>query len=297
MTPPGAFTTVVVPCFNEEHRIAERDFLQIARLPRMRLLFVDDGSTDATGTILERIADSSESVEVFALDSNLGKAEAVRRGLLVAVRKGASVVGYYDADLATPPSELLRLARTMDAHSDLAAVLGCRVARMGSSIKRSLTRHYVGRIYATLASLALGTTVYDTQCGAKLFRVTPSLIAALAEPFRSAWSFDVELLGRLLQGTGNAPPVGATSFLEVPLDSWRDVDGSKMSFGQAFQAFMDLASMARSRPRPSARVHPSALSGRATSSVPSVLVPPSGETTVVVASDVAATEGDDDAVG
>jgi dolichyl-phosphate beta-glucosyltransferase len=92
VTTDGA-PVIVVPCFNEERRIDGRAFLALAGLDRVRLLFVDDGSTDHTGRLLAAMADASEAVEVFTLPSNTGKAEAVRRGLLVAVRNGATTVG------------------------------------------------------------------------------------------------------------------------------------------------------------------------------------------------------------
>lgn len=248
--------TVVVPCFNEESRLDEDQFLDFASRKAARLLFVDDGSTDGTEKTLQRMSEASEAIEMFNLETNIGKAEAVRRGLLLAVRKGASVVGYYDADLATPIAELERLIKTIEARPELVGVFGCRVARLGSSIKRSLSRHYFGRVYGTLASLALGVSVYDTQCGAKLFRVTPEFVAAIARPFRLPWSFDVELLDRLLRGSPRTEPVPVDCFLEVPLESWRDVEGSKITFHDAAAAFVDLISMAWRRTRRSAADSP-----------------------------------------
>jgi len=197
--------------------------------------------------VLARMAAACPGVEVFTLPSNTGKAEAVRRGLLVAVRGGASVVGYYDADLATPPDELLRLRGVLESRPELAGVFGSRVARLGSSIERRALRHYLGRAYATLASLALGITVYDTQCGAKLFRVDDTLTAALSRPFRSSWAFDVELLHRLLRGGHGAAPKPVSAFVEVPLEAWRDVRGSKLRLGPALGALADLAAIARRR--------------------------------------------------
>ena len=258
MTPGPESAVIVVPCFNEARRIDEQAFCAIVATEQVRLLFVDDGSTDDTAEILRRMARSSDGIEVFSLASNTGKAEAVRRGLLVAIRGGAGVVGYYDADLATPPEELLRLTRELQSRPELSGVLASRVARLGSSIERNALRHYVGRAYATIASTALGITVYDTQCGAKVFRVNDTLVAALAEPFRSSWAFDVELLDRLLHGDGRAPGLAVTSFVELPLAAWRDVTGSKMRLGPAFAALFDLVPIARRRAR---RGRPDAESG------------------------------------
>ena len=258
MTTDRGQTVIVVPCFNEERRIEESAFLRVVATDQIRLLFVDDGSTDHTGRVLARMADASEAIEVFTLASNTGKAEAVRRGLLVAVRNGASTVGYYDADLATPPHELVRLIETLQAHSELAGVLGSRVARLGSSIERNAVRHYLGRAYATLASVALGITVYDTQCGAKVFRVNDTFVAALAVPFRSTWAFDVELLDRLLRGTDHAPGLPVGAFAELPLETWHDVSGSKLRLTPALAALFDLVPIARRRGRSTARTGRSA---------------------------------------
>ncbi len=249
MTTDRDAAVIVVPCFNEAHRIDERAFGEIVATGKVRLLFVDDGSTDDTSEILHRMARTSEGIDIFALGTNTGKAEAVRRGLLVAVRGGAGVVGYYDADLATPPAELLRLTHELTSRPELSGVLASRVARLGSSIERNALRHYLGRAYATIASTALGITVYDTQCGAKVFRVNDTFVAALADPFRSSWAFDVELLDRLLHGNGRVPGLAVTTFLELPLAAWHDVTGSKVRLGPALAMLFDLVPIARRRAR------------------------------------------------
>lgn len=229
-----------MPCFNEEERIDESEFVRLAKHGEIRLLFVNDGSTDGTSGVLHRMAVDSAAIEILELPTNGGKGEAVRLGLLKLIAEGAPAVGYYDADMATPTDELLRLLSIMQRDPDLKVVLGSRVSLLGSAIRRTPMRHYLGRFYASLASLSVGTTIYDTQCGAKVFRNCPELSEALARPFRATWAFDVELLDRLLHGDDNVPSLSLHAFLEVPLLAWRDVPGSKLSVLNAGKAMADV---------------------------------------------------------
>jgi glycosyltransferase involved in cell wall biosynthesis len=217
-------STVVIPCFNEVRRLPVDRIQALGHEPGIQLLLVDDGSTDGTALALERICHALPlgRARLVVLDRNCGKAEAVRRGLLSALETGSDVVGYLDADLATPPEEMVRILRTLDPGTAQAA-FGSRVAVLGARIERSTARHYLGRIFATFASLVLRLPVYDTQCGAKAFRVSPALAAALSEPFHARWAFDVELIGRLL-----AAGVTRDDLVEVPLREWVDVGGSRL---------------------------------------------------------------------
>jgi dolichyl-phosphate beta-glucosyltransferase len=242
MTPPAATATLIIPCYNEEAR------LDVAALRAMvdgrqglNLIFVDDGSRDGTRGTLERLAaERPGRISFVALAENGGKAEAVRHGLRAALAGSSDVIGYFDADLSTPPAEIGRLLDIIEERG-AAIVMGARVAMLGTEIHRSAARHYLGRAFATVASQALGVRVYDTQCGAKVFRRTAALTAALEAPFLSGWAFDVDLLGRLLTGTDAAPPVGIEEILEVPLRVWRDVPGSKLRPASMLGAAKDLA--------------------------------------------------------
>jgi dolichyl-phosphate beta-glucosyltransferase len=232
---------VVVPCYNEAQRLDVESFATLARSDRLRLLFVNDGSTDDTGRVLATLEDSTSNVEVLDLPRNVGKAEAVRLGLARGVELRAPIIGYYDADLATPPHELLRLLDVLESRGDLSVVTAARVALLGRRIVRRRSRHYLGRVFATMAAVVLRLVVYDTQCGAKLFRVTPAFVAATATPFRSRWIFDVELFGRLLRGTDSAEPVPPSAFQEVPLWEWHHISGSHLGAREMARALLDLA--------------------------------------------------------
>ena len=100
--------TLVVPCFNEEARLDAKAFVEwvCARASR-HLLFVDDASTDQTAGLLEGLQGEYPQISVLHLTRNLGKAGAVRAGMLGA--PPSDLVGFWDADLATPLKEVNRL--------------------------------------------------------------------------------------------------------------------------------------------------------------------------------------------
>lgn len=229
--------TIVVPCFNEETRIEISRFRELRSLvPEVRILFVNDGSTDGTLHVLEDFAASEPDwVSVLSLPANAGKGEAIRCGLLAAITEGPSWTAYLDADLATPPAEVQRLWSVCQEGASLEIVFGSRVHLCGSGIERSLGRHISGRVFAFLAAQTLGTHVYDTQAGAKFLRNTPALSHALATPYCDRWSFDVELLGRL--GRLGIFPERA---VEVPIRNWQDVPGSKVTIRQGVASTFSL---------------------------------------------------------
>jgi hypothetical protein len=167
-------------------------------------------------------------VRALALEHNQGKAEAVRRGVLDALSRRPDAVGFWDADLATPLSELPGFVDLLQSRPDVDIVMGSRVKLMGRTIERHGWRHYLGRLFATAASLVLDLPVYDTQCGAKLFRATPLLARVFEEPFRARWVFDVEILARFMQLDPRGPDHLATALYELPLRTWIDVHGSKV---------------------------------------------------------------------
>jgi glycosyltransferase involved in cell wall biosynthesis len=241
-------TVIVVPCFNEASRLPVARFEAfLAATPDVGFVFVDDGSSDATRERLQSLAKSApEQVQVLTLDANSGKAEAVRRGVLEALTGEPSFVGYWDADLATPLAVILDFRRMLASRPELEIVMGARVRLLGRDIRRSALRHYLGRLSATWIALALGLRVYDTQCGAKLFRNGPRLAPLFREPFLSTWLFDVEILARRIEQSARAGagPVQAAVY-EYPIEAWADVGGSKLRPGAYLRAAIDLLRIRR----------------------------------------------------
>ncbi len=235
-------TVIVIPCYQEEARLDPEAFDLLCGHD-ISVLLVDDGSCDGTLALLRRIeARAPDKISVLSLSPNRGKAEAVRLGMVEALARGASQVGFADADLATPASELVRLVRALEDSPALTAVMGSRIARAGAHIDRKHSRHYLGRVFSTLASLVLAHPFYDTQCGAKVFRAGAAICEAVASPFSSRWAFDVELIGRLLTGPD---PVPFAAFLELPLVDWHDVGGSKLNAIDKLRSTYELGKIAR----------------------------------------------------
>lgn len=237
----SARARLIVPCYNEEARLDRRRFLDFSEDTRISLLFVDDGSKDGTRHMLEEMAAESRGrIATFSMPKNVGKGEAVRAGILRAIDEGAEIVGYADADLSTPPAELMKLLSHFDVPK-VQAVIGARVMLIGRRIERKRMRHYLGRIFASIAGEILRMPFYDTQCGAKFFRTTPLFRKAAELPFTSRWAFDLELLGRLLVGMGDERGIEPGELIEVPLDEWVDVGGSKVSVAAMAKTLVDLA--------------------------------------------------------
>ena len=234
-------TTIVIPCYNEAQRLDIDCFVRfVTSDPPCRLLLVEDGSTDDTLAILEALRECEpQHVDVLALAQNQGKAEAVRHGVLAAMDQGSKYVGYWDADLATPLEAIADFRAKLVSDQQLQAIFGSRVRMLGRNIRRQLVRHLLGRVFATGASFTLGLGIYDTQCGAKLFRADRKTQQLFEKPFLTNWIFDVELIARMLGSWASREAVAAAIY-EMPLDDWYDVAGSKVRPRDFFKALFEL---------------------------------------------------------
>jgi dolichyl-phosphate beta-glucosyltransferase len=268
----------------------------VRRDPTIHFLFVNDGSNDSTQTLLESLAQHDpDHHQVLKIATNVGKAEAIRRGVLRVVgshllsntaspsfggqsnRHDRSAgepsrveidaqakpanewplvpayVGYWDADLATPLDEIGRFRDILDVDCDLQVVLGSRHGLKRSGIQRNVVRHCLGRIFAASATWVLALPLHDTQCGAKLLRVSDVTREVFSRPFGSRWIFDVELLARLcVSARKNHHPAPECWFHECPLDCWRDIRGSKLNAIDLFGAIPGLFSILCRYRRPGA---------------------------------------------
>lgn len=216
---------IVIPCYNEEDRLPGDALLSFVEANSWAsVALINDGSTDGTQRLIDRLASEIPNrIEAHGLPQNAGKAEAVRQGALHSRRRTFDFLAYLDADFSTLPAALGEMIEAAEPQHRM--ILGSRVLRAGAVIERSTRRHYLGRVFATAASLGLDLPLYDTQCGAKL--IARDLIEPLfSEPFMSRWLFDLELLMRFKRLVGE--DAFKRSVVEVPLRRWVDQGSSRI---------------------------------------------------------------------
>ncbi|MBD0725028.1 glycosyl transferase family 2 [Flavobacterium sp. L1I52] len=231
-------TFIVIPCYNEEKAISGIEYSRfLQNHPEASVCFVNDGSTDNTLLVLQKIQKEHPlQIQLIPLPQNSGKAEAVRQGILFCTQNfRPQHIGYLDADLATTLEEFMAVKNNLD--NEIVFCFGSRIRKIGSTINRENSRFLIGRIIATFISNILDLKVYDTQCGCKVFT---SEIAQLLfqKEFISKWLFDVELFFRMIKHFGKENALKKMS--EIPLKSWIEKGNSKVKPSYFFKLWLDL---------------------------------------------------------
>lgn len=200
---PFVDLSIVVPAYNEEHRIAPtlaRLSAFLATQPmRSEIVVVDDGSRDATCAVVEAAMAHIPNLRLVRQTPNRGKGAAVRLGMREA-RGQIRVMS--DADGSMPPEQLPRLlAPIVACRADIA--IGSRYAEGArATVKQPWYRVAWSRLANRVIQRSLVPGVRDTQCGFKAF--TAEAARALFGIGRiDGWAFDLEILA-LARRTGFA---------------------------------------------------------------------------------------------
>jgi len=209
---PGIPCSLVIPAYNEEHRIAPL-FGMITGFSG-ELIVVCDG-TDRTAEVVEGIALHRPDLTIRCLrfDHRLGKGGGVIEGLKAA---RAPLVGFFDADGSTGIGEMLRL---FSATAAADGAIGSRwVDGSKLTVRQGLLRRMESRGFNLLIRVLFGLSYNDTQCGAKVFKKT-AIDTVLPAMVSRGFEFDVELLWRLKNA--------GYSVIEVPIE-WQNKGDSRV---------------------------------------------------------------------
>ncbi|MGH9081447.1 MAG: dolichyl-phosphate beta-glucosyltransferase [Acidimicrobiales bacterium] len=209
--------TIIVPAFNEAHRLPEgmkRFDAAVAEgavdLEHTEVVVIDDGSTDTTTATARSLLAHLPHHRVVTVPVNQGKGAAVRTGVTLA--RGA-YTAYMDADMAIDPQAiplLLEGLRTNDA------AIGSRALPDSMVDGTYALRAVMGRLFNWMVTTGTGLGLHDTQCGFKAFR-TPAARLLFHLVRIDRFAFDVEILAR-------ARRLGLR-ITEVPVQ-WKHVPGS-----------------------------------------------------------------------
>lgn len=213
-------TWVVIPTYDEAGNVGPIATAVAERLgPEDRILFVDDGSPDGTGEILDTLAAESEMVEVLHRPVKDGLGGALIAGFRRALQAGAGRVVQMDADFSHDPASLPDLIGAAD-RADL--VIGSRYVDGGGVADWGAFRRVLSRGGSLYSASILGLSQRDLTGGFKCWRAGALRAIDLGAVGSAGYSFQVELTWRAVQ-------VGLV-VVEVPIVFRERIEGrSKMS--------------------------------------------------------------------
>ena len=229
---------ILIPAYNEEQRIEPvlreyASYFQREYAGKFQIVVVLNGCRDNTLGVVRRVAEEFPSITALEFKEPIGKGGALIEGLKLAPL--ADLIGYVDADGASPPQSLLTLVHRMD-NAD--CLIGSRWLR-GAVLHQAQpwVRKITSRTFHLIVEILFWMDIKDTQCPCKLMRRecvekihSSLLIADLA--------FDVNLLVSLKRA--------GFRVLEVPIE-WTDKVGSKVSSSLVRQSLTMLLSVVRLR--------------------------------------------------
>lgn len=234
---PPKKTFVIVPCFNEEHRLNIKYWNNIVSQFEFTWIFVNDGSTDQTEETLAKI----KNITILNLEQNVGKGEALRFGtnyVLSINPDNDFILSFIDSDGAFNESDIARMFLLFDEKnmSDaFESIWASRVALAGRKIERSIIRHYLSRTIISIIGFTDKNLPYDPQTGFKIFLIDKSARVIFSQKFRTRWFFELEIRNRWerLKNT-------KLKIWEEPVRYWQEIGNSKINRKETFRILIEL---------------------------------------------------------
>jgi glycosyltransferase involved in cell wall biosynthesis len=216
---------LLIPAYNEEHRIEPvlREYAAYFRTQypgQFQIVVVLNGCRDNTLGVVRRVATEFPCIRTLEFAEPIGKGGALIEGLKLALEAGPDLVGYVDADGATPPRAFHDLVRRI---GEADCVIGSRWLP-GAILHQAQShqRQFASRAFHLIVQTLFWMGIRDTQCGAKVMRRTA--VERVHSSLRIAdMAFDINLLYSLKHA--------GFRILEMPTE-WTDKIGSKVALGR-----------------------------------------------------------------
>lgn len=214
---------LLIPAYNEERRIAPvlreyAEYFSERYGDHFELVVVLNGCRDNTLGVVQSVAKEHPCIRWMEFEAPIGKGGALIEGLTLA--PSADLIGYVDADGATPPQAFEALVRKVD---EVDCAIGSRwLPEAVLHQSQSGRRQFASRVFHLIVQCLFWMSIRDTQCGAKVIK------RAAVEKIHSRlciadMAFDINLLYSLRRA--------GYRVLEVPTE-WTDKTGSKVALGR-----------------------------------------------------------------
>jgi glycosyltransferase involved in cell wall biosynthesis len=222
MPEPSLF--ILIPAYNEERRIEPvlREYAEFFGKNyggKFEIIVVLNGCTDDTFGVVQKVAAEYPTIRVLLFQEPIGKGGALIEGLKLSVK--ADLIGYVDADGATPPRAFFDLVKKT---GEADCVIGSRWLP-GAVIHQSQQSHrqFASRVFHFIVQVLFWMNIRDTQCGAKVMKT--AAVEKVHDNLTIAdMAFDINLLYALKHA--------GFKILEVPTE-WTDKAGSKVALGRS----------------------------------------------------------------
>lgn len=214
--------SIIMPAYNEEERIGKTlesysnyfNLISKNGLSDYEIIVVINGTTDNTENVVKKHEKVNKKIKHLTYKRG-GKGFAIIEGFKYALEKNRGMIGFVDADMATPPEEFYKLIKYIEKNNGVIASRGLRESQVKTSFSRKLTN----RGFNLVVRLLLFLPFSDTQCGAKLFDYDATKFIVSNMSF-TQWAFDIEMLYLLINNNFKVK--------EIPT-KWVDKEGSKIN--------------------------------------------------------------------
>jgi glycosyltransferase involved in cell wall biosynthesis len=218
--------SIVIPAYNEEKRIRgtlERygsfflDKKKKKEIDDFEILVVINNTKDRTEGVVKEFSKKYKEIKYLNFKQG-GKGFAIMEGFKDALKRDSKLIGFIDADMATPPEAFYGLVRNIGKYDGIIADRWHKKSKIVP--KQSLFRRFISRGYNIITRTLFLMPFRDTQCGAKLFK-REILEKNYKKIITINWNFDIALLYCLRRESD-------ARIKSIPT-IWHDEKGSKVN--------------------------------------------------------------------
>ena len=181
-------TIVVIPTYDERENVRPMAAAVLSQDPSLEILFVDDGSPDGTGDVIESLRTSEPRLHCLHREKKEGLGRAYVAGFARALELGADRIVQMDCDFSHDPKDLPRLLAT-----DADLVIGSRYVPGGGTPGWPFKRRFISRAGGVFVRVVTGMPIRDPTGGFKCWKASTLRRIDFATVASAGYSFQLEM--------------------------------------------------------------------------------------------------------